>query len=87
MSKARRDFVDRARDRFESTGSLALETRMKLREFCVLYTKQMKELHAARERARITNGLRKIGMTRAEAAEIRNRRLEEERELRSDLGI
>lgn len=87
MDKARRAFVDRTRDGFESTGAISLEVLIKLRKLCATYSRQLSELYQARERARITNGLRKIGMTRSEADAIRDKRLDAEREMRSDLGI
>lgn len=87
MSEARRQFVDRTRGHFEATGALSLESLVQLRQVCRFYGRQLADLHAARERARITNGLRRIGMTRDEAAAIRAERLSVERAHRADLGI
>lgn len=82
-----RAFVDRARAVLEATGGIPLDVRMDLRRLCSCYAKQLTELHRARERARITNGLRKVGLTRADAAAIRSDRVQREGALRADLGI
>jgi len=87
LPKARRDFIDRCRERLESSGHLSRESLSELHSLLALYSRKISELHEARERARVSNGLRKMGMTREDAAKIRNERLEAERKHRSDLGI
>lgn len=62
-----RKFIDKTRDYFESKGNVPDEARVRLRRLCVRYKTQMKELHAARARARKTNGLRALGVSKAEA--------------------
>ena len=87
LKPEQRAFVDRVRVVFESTGGVPLSIRLELKRLCSCYSKQLRELQRARESARITNGLRKAGMTRADAAAIREQRVQREQEFRSDLGI
>jgi len=63
-----RGFIDRTRVYFETEGDLPSSTQKRLRQICNQYGKQLKELHASRARARRTNGLKALGISRQEAA-------------------
>jgi hypothetical protein len=51
------------------------------------YRRQLEELHAARERARETNGRRKLGLTRGAVEERQAQRVREAEAARTDLGL
>lgn len=82
-----REYINNARNYFESNGAIPVSTQMKLRSICKRYRSQMKELHESRERARRTNGLKKLGMTRSEADRIARERKKERENLRQDVGF
>jgi len=82
-----REFIDRARDYLEKNGGLSVDVQMKVRRICQRYRVQMKELHASRERARRTNGLKRMGITRAEAEMRVEQRRKEQELLRQDVGF
>lgn len=87
LRKPQRDFVNEARAEFETNGALPRETVARLREMASNYSRQFKELYDARERARETNGLRRLGITRAEAERRSRERERCETEMANDLGI
>jgi len=82
-----RDFIDRTRTYFQSEGNLPTETQMKLRRVCNRYKRQMKELSEARDRARKTNGLRAMGLSRDSAAKLVEERRAREAEMKRDVGF
>jgi len=87
LRKPQRDFVNSARAEFEKNGSLSWEAVVRLEKMASRYSHQLKELHAARQRARETNGLRRLDMTRAEADLRARERERRELETANDLGI
>lgn len=82
-----RVYIDSARAHFENTGSLPNSTQTRLRRICNNHKKQMKELHAARARARKTNGLRTLGISGEEAARRAEKRIAEVDARRRDVGF
>ena len=68
VSPATRDYIDRARVHFEGEGNLPLDVQRKLRKVYVKYSVQVKELHESRSRARKTNGLKALGISKEEAS-------------------
>ena len=87
VPKTVRGFIDDARSRFESDGTLDIGTQRRLRQICNQYSRQMRELHAARARARRTLGLKAMGISREEAdrrVEMRKKAIEERR---TDVGF
>jgi len=87
VSSKERDFIDRARSYFQSEGNLPTDVQMKLRRICGRYKAQMKELHAARARARRTNGLKAMGISREEAARRVEARRAAEAAKKQDVGF
>lgn len=84
---ARRDAVLRARAALQATGSLPLEVVTALRRLYAANATRIAELHAARERARVTVALQRIGKTHTELeAEAEERRVAEAKR-RDDLGF
>jgi|GEM_PF-2618154 len=82
-----RDFIDRTRMYFESEGNIPADVKMKLRRIFKRYSQQVKELHAARARARRTNGLRSRGISMEEASRLVEARREHEAEMKRDVGF
>lgn len=82
-----RKFIDKSRDYFESEGSLPIEDQKRLRRLCSRYRVQLKELYAARSRARKTNGLRQMGITQAEAKRRAEMRREAVEKRNNDVGF
>jgi hypothetical protein len=82
-----RAFVDQSRSSFQSEGNLPIDIQRRLRSICNQYKAQLKELHAARARARRTNGLKAMGISREEAARrVAARRAAEEAK-KNDVGF
>ena len=87
LSKAKRAFIDQCRALFEDAGSLPNRQRFDLFELAKRHNQQFAELHESRARARRTNGLRAMGITRAEADQRVQKRREQEELRRSDIGF
>jgi len=87
MSEKTRKFVNDSRLYFERCGALNIAVQRDLRKICKRYGKQLTELHAARERARMSNGLRRAGIKRAEAQRRVVARKNAERVVVSDVGF
>lgn len=82
-----RAFVDRCRDSIQSNGDIPLDDKRKIREIGRRYSVQLNELHAARERAKRTNGLRRLGITNKQAQEMIAIRRKAEADARLDTGL
>lgn len=82
-----RSYINESRSFFEANGALPIETQMRLRQLCNQYKRQMRELHSARARARKTNGLRALGISRSEAAKRVEARRAAEEARKKDVGF
>jgi len=87
LTKDKRAFVDRCRTLFEDAGCLPNDQKFKLYGFAKRYSRQFKELHESRARARKTNGLRSMGITKAEAERRVQERIKQEKLRQSDVGF
>ena len=87
LPKDKRTFVDMCRKYLESNGALPHPETLRLREMERRYSKQFKALYEARDRARTTNGLKAMGMTRAEAQERSQARRARKADQNADLGF
>jgi peptide subunit release factor 1 (eRF1) len=79
--------VDLLRDQFQRTGTISTPAERWLHDVCRRYSKQLSELHDARDRAHRTNALRSLGMTRAQAAQRVQERAAAEVARSNDLGF
>lgn len=82
-----RAFVDRCRDSIQSNGDIPLDDKRKIREIGRRYSVQLNALHAARERARRTNSLKRMGITQEQANEMIANRRKAEDDARMDTGL
>ena len=82
-----RERVDGLREQFQTNGTLPFASVQWLREVCRRYGQQLNELHASRDRARRTNALRNLGITRASAAAAAQARAQDLRAENNDLGF
>jgi len=82
-----RSHVDRLCACFHDAGSVPTDGTRWLHAVCRRYSAQLKELHAARERARTTNSLRSLGLTRAEAQDRAQARTRDDESAHNDLGF
>lgn len=82
-----RTFVLAAVETFRGQGGVGPQTRDRLIELHRRHRRQIREVNEAREKARYTNGIKKLGLTRGEVAERAKARSQEEDRARSDLGI
>ncbi len=87
MGAVTRAFVDSCRGTFANTGGLTAKDRSKLRDLCKRFSKQMKELHESRERAKRTNGRRAMGLTLNQVEKLQKNRREEKEASLSDFGF
>ena len=87
VSTKTRDYIDRARVYFEGEGDLPLETQRKLRKVYSQYSTQVKALHESRSRARKTNGLKALGISKEEADRRVKMRESAVRIRRNDVGF
>lgn len=87
MRPTERDHVQMLRERFQALGAITTTDERWLREACRRYGMQLRLLHESRERARRTNALRSMGMTRDDLeTRAAARQQQIEREL-NDLGF
>lgn len=87
VPKTTRAYIDRARICFESNGSIPAKVQFEIKRICQRFSAQLKELHAARERARQTNGRIKLGLSKEDVVQrIADRKAAEEN-ARNDLGF
>ena len=87
MRPRERADVDRLRARFQQTGAVSSNDERWLHDACRRYAKQIQELHEARDRARRTNSLRYLGLTRLEAERREIERDMAVRDANNDLGF
>lgn len=87
LRKELRGYVDRMRTVLEATGSLPAFEKVKIRRMCTIYSKQLVELHESRQRAKRTNGLRAMGITRQEAERRVEKRRADEVRNKMDVGF
>lgn len=79
--------VDAIRSIFQSCAGVDWTDERWLHSVCRRYHEQLTELHVARARARKTNGLREMGITREQAAERVVERVREEEAAANDMGF
>jgi CO/xanthine dehydrogenase Mo-binding subunit len=87
MRAEERSHVDALRERFQTLGAITTADDHWLRNACRRYAGQLRLLHESRERARHTNALRAMGLTRDEVearAAARLRRIDAEN---NDMGF
>ena len=87
LSKAQRAWVDRLWYHFETHGSIPNREKFALVRLSKKYSKQFAELHASRDRARRTNALRKMGVSREEFKDMQEERKRKNDADASDLGF
>jgi len=87
MRPRERADVDRLRARFQQTGVVSPNDERWLHDACRRYAKQIHELHEARDRARRTNSLRYLGLTRLAAERLAEERERAVQDAHNDLGF
>lgn len=87
MRPGERAEVDRLRACFQQTGVISLDNERWLHDACRRYVKQIQELHEARDRARNTNALRSLGLTRLAAERLATERERAVQDANNDLGF
>lgn len=87
LPKKKREFINSVRKMIDEKGCIPLDVKIKIRQMSRLYTKQFRELHASRERARRTNWKRREGITEEQAVEMVERRRKDEAARKADIGI
>ena len=87
MGKVTRSYVDSCHGTFANAGCLSATDRGKLRDLCKRFSKQMKELHVSRERAKRTNGRRAMGLTLNQVEKLQKNRREEKESSLADFGF
>lgn len=87
LSPDKRDFINRTRVHFEAHGSLPREVKAELREMVKRYSRQFRELHASRARARETRWRRSEGITLSDAHKLVEQRREDVAAEKSDVGF
>ena len=87
LPPAKKALVDRWRELFEQIGALPNEQRFALFDLAKRYNRQFRELHESRARARKSNGLRAMGISKAEAQRRVDARRAQEEMRRNDLGF
>jgi len=87
LTPAKREYVNEARSCLHRTGGLSIHVQDVLRKMYRVYSRQVSELHASRERAKATNWRIREGVSAAGAAGIIESRQKEVSERKGDLGI
>lgn len=87
LPKNERAFVDNARRSLQQNGDLMLAIKKELRLLARRYVRQLKALRIAREKAKKTVSLKKLGISSSEAARRVKARQQEEKENKNDFGF
>lgn len=82
-----RKYLFLVRDNFDNSGCIQYKDQDRLRDIAFRYRIKLKELYAAREKARISNGLRSLGISRVDFKKRIDRRVSEDKIKRSDVGF
>lgn len=87
LPKQIRQYLFFIKNNIGNDGFIEYKDQDRIRDISIRYRKNLKELYAARERAKITNGLRSMGMSRSEFKSRVSDRIENEKMNKLDVGF